>query len=69
MVNLSRIRDVSGRQGEGSIREVSLLAMDVVSQVRNAGDALDWAGRTYQIEALDDGGYLHVRPVGSSRLS
>ena len=54
--------------GGGSIREVSLLALDVVSHVRNEGNCFAWAGRTYQIEALDDGGNLHIRPAEPTRL-
>ena len=72
MGGLSRIRESSERQrdvSQGSIREVSLLASDVLSHVRNPGDAFDWAGRTYHIEALDDGGYLHVRSAESQRES
>jgi hypothetical protein len=72
MISLSRICERSSRNGgngEGSIREVSLLSTEVVSQVRSEGDAFDWAGRTYQVEALDHGGYLHVRPVESTRSS
>ena len=69
MVSHSRTCDRSSRHGSdtvGSIREVSLLAIDFVSHVQRSGDAFEWAGRTYYLESLDHGGYLHVRPIEST---
>lgn len=63
MVHLSHVESATTRAPRrtgGSIREVALLAIDNVSEVPEPGHDLNWAGRTYQVTALEDR-YLHLR--------
>ena len=43
-----------------SIREVALLAADIVGRPALPGDPIAWGGRSYLVRAVDSGDYLHV---------
>lgn len=65
MVHLSHVESASTQtpyRTGGSIREVSILATDALNEVPPPGHDLDWAGRTYQVTALE-GRYIHLRAV------
>ena len=51
-----------------SIREVCLIASDVVSGRPEPGEALFWAGGSYEVVAEEHNGTLHVRPNDSSQV-